>query len=137
MRGWIRMMTSAIRAHDGRHLITVGFLPFGGYARFAGDLDFLSVHVYPETGQVDAAVELLGQLQAGKPVLVEETFLLNIGAEGMRDFLDRSRGLAAGWIGFYWGDTPADLTPPATVSEALMKDWLDLFVELAPAGPDG
>jgi hypothetical protein len=133
MRSWIRMLTSAIRAHDGQHLITVGFLPFAGYARFARDLDFLSVHVYPETGEVDAALDLLAQLQEGKPLLVEETFLLKTGADGMRGFLVRSRGLAAGWLGFYWGDTPADLTPPGTVSDALMKDWLDLFVELAPS----
>jgi hypothetical protein len=107
-RSWIRRLTDAIRRHDRQHLVTVGFLPFADYARFADDLDFLSVHVYPEDGQVDAALDLLRRLRQAGPVLVEETFPLRIGADGMRDFLVRSRSLASGWLGFYWGDTPAD-----------------------------
>lgn len=132
MRSWIQTLTSAIREHDRRHMITVGFLPFASYAEFAADLDFVSVHIYPEEGQVDAALELVRRLQRGRPVVIEETFPLNIGAEGMRDFLVRSRELAAGWLGFYWGDAPPDLIPPETASEALMKAWLELFVELKP-----
>jgi hypothetical protein len=42
-----------------------------------------------------------------------------------------------GSLDWDWSEWPADLTPPETMSEALMKDWLDLFVELALAGPDG
>ena len=29
-RRWIQMLTASIRAYDGRHLIGIGLLPFGG-----------------------------------------------------------------------------------------------------------
>jgi hypothetical protein len=138
-RAWIQQMKTAIRAHDTTHMLTVGLLPFSNGAGFipseiAKDLDFISAHIYPEEGKIDASVELLRAFQHGKPVVVTETYPLSSGADGMRDFLRRSRtqGLASGWFGFYWGRTLPELTPPEDFAEAFMKIWLEIFVELDP-----
>ena len=138
-RSWIQLMTAAIRAHDPDPLFTVGLLPFPNGAGFepaevVKDLDFISVHVYPKEGQVDASLDLLRSFQKNKPVLVEETYILNIGQTGLADFLGRSRSLAlaSGWIGFYWGKTLQEITPPKDVFEALMKNWLEVFKAIDP-----
>lgn len=135
MRSWIRTLTSAIREHDETHAITVGFLPFATYAELASELDHVSVHVYPRAGEIDASLELLEDISVGRPVVVEETFLLESGADGLRDFLVRSRerDLAAGWLGFYWG-TPPDELDPRDIRDAIVGQWLELFQELDPDG---
>ena len=138
-RAWIGKMKAAIRTHDPDHLITLGTLPFTNGAGFAPNevlqsLDYLSVHVYPQEGKVDASLDLLRAFNVGKPVVVEETFVLTIGPDGFRDFIRRSRtlGLAQGWIGFYWGKTLQELTPPKDAADFLLKTWLELFQELHP-----
>jgi hypothetical protein len=134
MRAWIRTLTDAIRQHDDRHLITVGFLPLAGFAQLAPALDYLSVHVYPKEGEIDRSLDVVADFaEAGVPVVVEETFLLNIGAAGEEDFLLGSRASASGWIGFYWGATPEELASSPAIGDALMRAWLELFVKLGPA----
>lgn len=138
-RLWIQTMIAAIRPYDSDALITVGLLSFPNGAGFepseiVKDLDFLSVHVYPEEGKVAAALDLLGSFQRNKPVLVEETYVLNISALGLADFFRQSKSLslASGWIGFYWGRTLAQVTPPKDIFEALMKNWLEVFIAENP-----
>ncbi|GAA5505894.1 glycerophosphodiester phosphodiesterase family protein [Novipirellula caenicola] len=137
-RAWVGKLVSAIRQHDDRHLITVGLVPWSldrpgltsGFVpdKIAGDLDFIAVHLYPETGKVDEAIETLkGFAAVGMPVVIEEVFPLKCGAEELGDFVDRSKPYATGWIGFYWGKTPAQLRPATTLSEALTLAWLELF----------
>lgn len=144
-REWVEMLVGAIREVDARHLVTVGLVPWSldrpgltsGFVpdQVAGPLDFVAVHLYPERGKVDEELETLeGFAAAGKPVVIEETFLLKCGAEELREFLTeaRRRGLAQGVIGFYWGQTPEELEPAETISEALTASWLALFRELGP-----
>ncbi len=145
---WIGKLVSAIRKHDQRHLVTVGLVPWSlerpgltsGFVpeRIAGDLDFISVHVYPEAGKVDEAIETVkGFGAAGKPVLIEEMFPLKCGADELSRFIDRSRPHAAGWIGFYWGTTPeeyrsAKAKGAGTIGDALTLSWLELFEKKTP-----
>jgi glycerophosphoryl diester phosphodiesterase len=137
-REWIRKLVSAIRKHDRRHLITVGLVPWSldrpgmtsGFApeKIVDDLDFIAMHLYPEKGAVDQAIETLkGFAAAGKPVVIEETFTLKCGADELERFIDRSREHATGWIGFYWGKTPEEIRPAKTIPEALTLSWLELF----------
>ncbi|MCM2369775.1 cellulase family glycosylhydrolase [Aporhodopirellula aestuarii] len=137
-REWIRTLVTAIRRHDQRHLITVGLVPWSldrpgltsGFVpeKIAADLDFIAMHLYPEKGKVDEAIETVkGFAAVGKPVVIEETFVLKCGAEELEEFIDRSREHACGWIGFYWGSTPEELRPAKTVGEALTLSWLELF----------
>src|SRR5581483_7024051 len=81
-RAWTGRLVEAIRARDPDHLITVGMQSDERASRFpaaavAPLLDFLSVHVYPRTGHVRESLALVQKLASlGKPVLVEETYLL-------------------------------------------------------------
>lgn len=135
---WIRTLVSAIREVDKRHLITVGLVPWSldrpgmtsGFVpeQVAEDLDFIAMHIYPETGKVDAAIETVkGFAAAGKPVVIEETFVLKCGADELEEFIDRSGEFVTGWIGFYWGSTPEQIRPAKTIREAIMLSWLELF----------
>ena len=137
-RKWIRTLVTAIRKHDKRHLITVGLVPWSldrpgltsGFVpeKIAGDLDFIAMHIYPEKGRVDEAVETLkGFAAVGKPVIIEETFVLKCGADELEEFIDRSQQYATGWIGFYWGKTPDEIRPAKTIPEAFTLSWLELF----------
>jgi len=142
-RAWVRHLVAAIRRHDRRHMITVGLVPWSldrpglssGFVpeKIAGDLDFISVHVYPERGRVDEALETLRGFAVGKPVVVEETFPLKCGAPELEQFIDRSREVAAGWIGFYWGKTPEECRRAGTIRDAIVLAWLDLFQKKAKA----
>ncbi len=137
-RQWIVRLVRAIRKHDRRHLITVGMVPWSldrpgltsGFVpeKVAGELDFIAVHIYPEKGKTDDAIETLkGFAAVGKPVLIEETFPLKCPADELGTFIDASREHAAGWIGFYWGKTPEEYRPPKTIREAIVLSWLELF----------
>ncbi|MGP0069667.1 MAG: cellulase family glycosylhydrolase [Isosphaeraceae bacterium] len=136
-RQWIHALKEAIRKHDRHHLITVGLVPWSldrpglssGFVpeKVAEELDFLSVHIYPERGKVDKALETLAGFSVGKPVVIEETFPLSCSIEELRQFIEESRRVASGWIGFYWGQTPEELTPSRTISDAMTRGWLEFF----------
>lgn len=110
---WIDQMKAAIRKHDKQRLITVGLFPVSGSAdatgfapkRISSQVDFISVHLYPEAGRVRESLELLKQYQVGLPILIEETFPLNCGTDDYDQFLRGSRDIADGWLSFYWGDS--------------------------------
>lgn len=140
---WVETLVNAIRRHDRRCLITVGLVPWsldrpGLTSGFEPDkisehLDFIAVHLYPETGKVAEALETLdGFAAVGKPVVIEETFPLKCTAAELGQFIHDSRSRAAGWIGFYWGKTPGEIRPAKTVPEALTLGWLELFQRKTP-----
>lgn len=140
-RRWIQHLTAAIRKHDQRHLITVGLVDWSldlpgltsGFvpSKVGDDLDFLSVHLYPEKAKVDEALKTLAGFSVGKPVLVEETFPLKCSLQELEQFLDGSKTHVAGWIGFYWGQTPAELRRSKEFKDALMLQWLEYFEKKA------
>jgi hypothetical protein len=139
-RAWIHTLVTAIRKHDKRHLITVGLVPWSldrpgltsGFIpkEIAKELDFLAVHIYPETGKRDKALETLRGFDVGKPVVIEEMFPLKCSAAELETFIKESRKHAAGWIGFYWGKTPAELRKSGTIGDAITRSWLELFQRL-------
>jgi hypothetical protein len=136
-REWIAKLAAAIRRHDRDHMITVGLVDWSldrpglssGFVpdKVAGELDFVSVHLYPKSGKIDEAIDTLNGFQIGKPVLIEETFPLRCSRDEFGSFLDRSRGVAAGWIGFYWGRTPDELRKSNTIGDAMTLGWLEEF----------
>lgn len=139
---WVRQMTSAIRSVDRKRLITVGVIPwvfvFGGGKPFfyapetGGPLDFVSIHFYPEAGKTEKALEALGAYDIGKPLVIEEMFPLKCSREEMKQFVTRSRSVADGWFGFYWGKTIDEYRNGKTIADAITADWLQLFEELTP-----
>jgi hypothetical protein len=147
---WIRTLTAAIRKHDPDHPITVGLLPWvKGWGHLSGfipetvapELDFLAVHLYPETGQVPEALANLKRFAVkDKPVIIEETFPLSCPPADLRQFLLASRGTAHGWLGHYEGDTIPDLESRQRVGKldlpaSLMLEWLRLFRDLRLGDP--
>ena len=144
-RAWIRRLTQAIRRHDRRHLITVGLVPWSldrpglssGFVpeKIAGDLDFLSVHIYPDKGKLDEALKTLEGFAVGKPVLIEEIFPLRCSQAELEEFIRRSEPTAAGWVGFYWGKTREEYQRSQKLPDALMLAWLDYFAKRAQTLP--
>lgn len=142
-RQWIKQLVAAIRKQDKRHLITVGLVDWSldrpgltsGFVpdKIAADLDFISVHIYPEKGKVDKALKTLEGFVVGKPVVIEETFPLKCSVEDFGQFIERSKKHAAGWIGFYWGKPPDELRKSKTIPDALMLGWLEFFEQTSKA----
>ncbi|HET6383732.1 MAG TPA: cellulase family glycosylhydrolase [Armatimonadota bacterium] len=140
-QAWMRRMVSAIRKVDRRHLVTVGLIDWnsehpGALSGFvpevvAPELDFVSVHVYPEKGKVDEAVQAMRHIDVNRPILVEEMFPLHCSVQELEEFIDRTKGTVAGWIGFYWGKPPDQLRQSGTIGDAITLAWLELFEKKA------
>lgn len=141
-RAWVRTQTTALRKVDRKHLITVGLVDWSldrpglssGFIpkKIADDLDFLSVHMYPAGGEVDKALDTLAGFAVGKPVVIEETFPLKCSIKELGEFFDGSKKNAAGWVGFYWGQSPEELRGSKTLGDALTRQWLEFFVKRKP-----
>lgn len=142
-RQWIATLVAAIRAQDARHLITVGLVDWSlerpglqsGFVptKVAEKLDFICVHLYPKDGKLKEDIETLAGFAAtDKPLVIEETFPLGSSPENFAKFMEASKAHASGWIGFYWGQTLAELEKPKTTGEALTKAWLEYFTKNRP-----
>ncbi|HEV8541117.1 MAG TPA: cellulase family glycosylhydrolase [Verrucomicrobiae bacterium] len=143
---WIRRMKEAIRSQDRNALITVGLLPWSrewkylsGFVpeKIAPELDFLCLHIYPDSKKPGEALEALDKVAVGKPLVIEETFPLSCGSADLEAFLRASRRVATGWIGHYNGETIAELDAlehagQLTLSQGIYREWLRLFVRLTP-----
>jgi hypothetical protein len=140
-RQWCHKLVAAICKHDQRHLVTVGLVPWSldrpgltsGFVpkEIAPELDFIAVHLYPEKGKPAEAVETLKGFSVGKPVVVEEMFPLKCSADELGSFINQSRKVASGWIGFYWGKTPEQYRRSGTVHDLAALGWLELFEKKA------
>jgi hypothetical protein len=126
---WAGQLAGAIRAHDKRHLVTVGFLARGYLPdEVVSSLDFVSVHLYPETGKVDVTLKALaGFASLGKPVVIEETFPLKCSMAEFSKFIQDSKKHARGWIGFYWGQPPEELRLSNRIGDLMTLGWLEFF----------
>lgn len=141
-KAWVDHLVAAIRGHDRRHLITVGVIPWAHvfpnakplfYAPDVGrNLDFVSVHFYPESGQVDKALTALKVYDVCKPIVIEEMFPLKCSADELREFILASREVAEGWISFYWGKRIDEYTAKDGIGGAITKGWLSRFKEIGP-----
>ena len=142
-RQWTHTMVEAIRKQDHRHLITIGLImiEFGppenaagfGPSQVGSELDFTSVHLYPEAGKFGQWTDMLARItKTGKPVIIEEIFPLKCDTKTLGDFIEGTRGLASGWLGFYWGKTPGELSPSPKPADQLTLEWLKLFQRMNP-----
>ena len=143
---WIQAMTRAIRLRDKHTLITVGLLPWvKGWKWLSGfvprviapHLDFISVHIYPNSKDLSEAMIGLRKCAVGKPVVIEETFPLSCSPQQEQTFLLQSRAIACGWLGHYNGKTIAQYQALArqgrlSIAQALYLAWERMFVKLGP-----
>jgi hypothetical protein len=136
-KAWVAELTTAIRAIDRRHMITVGVIPWAYVFKGAkplfyspevgGPLDFASVHFYPKQNDVAAALTALRVYEIGKPLVVEEIFPLSCTTEEAAEFIEGSRTHADGWITFYWGETIEENRQGTELQHAIMANWLEYF----------
>lgn len=141
-RAWIRQMTAAIRRHDQRHLITVGMVwvsnanpeAWSGFPpkQIAPEVDFLAVHIYPDQGKVNVALDSLRRYRTGKPVVVEETFPMKCSPAEWREFLEKSRSLAQGWLAQYWSLSPQDIKTSDDIVLKMLRSQFEVFQSLNP-----
>lgn len=143
---WIQSLTAAIRQVDSKTPITVGLLPWvTGWKHLSGFvpveiapyLDFISVHIYPKTDHPEEARTALEVCEAGKPVVIEETFPLHCGVAQLESFLRSSREIACGWLWHYDGITPAEYNAleaeqKLTLPQGIWRNALQVFVRLGP-----
>ncbi|MBN2133896.1 MAG: cellulase family glycosylhydrolase [Sedimentisphaerales bacterium] len=139
---WVAKLVAAIRKHDDRHLVTVGVIPwahtFPGAkpifysARTKEDLDFVSVHFYPKKGEVDKALTALAVYDIGKPLVIEECAPLYCGTEEFDAFVDGSREMVDGYVGFYWGTTIDEYRQRNDIPAGIMAEWLEYFQAKGP-----
>ena len=132
---WLRAMTAAIRKHDQRHLITVGMLPTSGSGfvpkEVAHEVDFISVHIYPESAKIQESLDTVKEFSVGKPLVIEELFPMKCTVPELREFLKDAEKQSAGWMGFYWGKTVEECLKSDSIGDAIMLGWLELFREMA------
>lgn len=140
---WVDQMVAAIRTHDRRHLVTVGAIPWAltwptakplFYSReVSKNLDFVSLHFYPKSGEIEKALRALAVYNIGKPVVIEEMFPLNCSTAELDQFIDGSRTLASGWLGFYWGKTIEEYRADSrNLGDAMALGWLEYFLKKTP-----
>ena len=139
-KAWVDQMVVAIRKHDPEHMITVGAIPWAltwptakplFYSpEVSRNLDFVSVHFYPKNGEVEKALKALAVYDIGKPMVIEEMFPLSCSVAELNEFIEGSRKLATGWIGFYWGKTIDEYKKtPGDIGDSLTLGWLESLSE--------
>ncbi len=142
-RAWVDKLVAAIRKHDQGRLVTVGAIPWAMtwpnakplfYSpEVSKNLDFVSVHFYPKHDEVEKALKAVAVYDIGKPIVIEEMFPLSCSVAELDRFIDGSRPLASGWIGFYWGKTIAEYKrEQRSIEGSITLDWLEYFVRKTP-----
>lgn len=138
---WVSQLTQAIHEVDQKHLITVGVIPWshvfpGAKPIFYGPapakhLDFVSVHMYPKSGEVQKALDALTVYRIGKPLVVEEFFPLSCSIEDAEAFIRQAN--IDGVVSFYWGKTIAQYEKDSDIKGAIISKWLRKFEQGNPA----
>ena len=101
---------------------------------YSKNLDFVSLHFYPKTSEVDKALQALAVYQIGKPMVIEEMFPLSCSVDELDQFIEGSKKMATGWIGFYWGKTIAEYRQEKrTIAEDITLRWLEYFLNKTSA----
>ncbi len=140
-RAWVDTLVAAIRKHDPHTMVTVGVIPWAHVwpqakplfhgPEVGANLDFVSVHFYPKSKEVEKALAALAVYRVGKPLVVEEMFPLACNIEELDAFIEGSRDWTAGYFGFYWGRTIEEYGAlegkDRTIAAAIMQSWLEYF----------
>ena len=132
-KAWVDKLAAAIRKHDDRHMIPWAHVFPGAkplfYSKEMGEnLEFTSVHFYPKKGEVDKALTALAAYDVGKPLVIEEYSALYCGIDEFDVFVDGSRKMVDGYVGFYWGKTRDEyMQKKDDIATGIMAEWLEYF----------
>lgn len=139
-KDWVDMLVGAIRKEDKNNLITVGVIPWAltfpkakplFYSpEVSENLDFVSVHFYPQKGEIDKALTALKVYEIGKPLVIEEMFPLKCSLKEMDAFINQSATIVDGWLSFYWGKTVTEYREEkANLPSNIIASWLEYLQE--------
>lgn len=108
---WLKQVSRPVRERDPQRLVTVGLVDWslpkssiksGFFPKIiAPCIDFISVHLYPESGRLDLCLKTLDGFCVGKPVVIDETFHLKCSVEEHIAFLEQAARRSQGFSTFY------------------------------------
>lgn len=130
-QGWLSEMTQIIRSQDKETTITFGSLALGQYSLFAPDLDYLSPHIYPLSGEIQKAIDQVIANESSIPQVIEETYNLRCTTVELEAFIAGIDGHYDGLMGHYFGTPIADLDP-TNLTQAIQMNFLKFFVSNNP-----
>lgn len=131
IKNWTQELTQAIRSVDDRTLITIGFLNLGNIAQFGESLDFISMHIYPQSKNIDASVSFVENNLSNVPLVITETFNLSCSISELTEFLDNVDGKYKGLFGHYLG-APSKEISQDSIQELISRSFFQLFMERNP-----
>lgn len=133
-KAWTKYLAEAIRETGDPGLITVGLVDWSlkrpgltsGFEpeQIVEHIDFIAMHLYPQSDQLEKDAETLRGFRIGKPLIIEECFPLKCSIVELRNFLREQAHVHNGWISFYWGSTPDELREQKTLPAAITREWL-------------
>jgi len=132
IKDWIGQLSSAIRLEDSNTMITVGFLGLGSIAGYTQDLDYLSMHLYPKSGELQQSVDRVLNSQSDSPFVLEEISNLHCTVLELETFLSQINGKYDGLMGHYFGKTLEEMRTSVTIADALHKNFLEFFIANNP-----
>ncbi|GIW91291.1 MAG: hypothetical protein KatS3mg109_1723 [Pirellulaceae bacterium] len=134
---WANRLSTAIRQQDKRTLITVGVIPWSFvwkgakpvfYTEATRDsLDFVSIHVYPKSGNLANELEALKAYDVGKPLVIEEIFPLECSIQELDQFIDAARPQVSGWISHFFGYSIEEHRGGAEPAGPLVAEFLQFW----------
>ena len=131
LKNWIAKMTQSIRSKDNETLITVGLLTLGSFNQFASDMDYLSPHIYPVSGEIETSVNKVLDNQSDVPFVIEETYNLFCNIPELNNFLTEINGNYQGLMGHYLG-TPIEDLDENIIADAIQKNFLQFLKDNNP-----
>ncbi len=136
---WASQLRKAIREEDDHHFITIGLVDWSldrpgltsGFVpdQILSEVDFMSVHLYPEKGKIVENLKTLKQFSLDKPLLLEETFPLKCSMDDFSQFMTESNKITTGTLGFYWGQSIEELRQSKKLGDQFQLHWLEYFVK--------
>jgi hypothetical protein len=137
---WLQHVSRPIRELDPARLVTVGLVDWslptssiksGFFPKtIAPYVDFISVHLYAESGRIEQMLKTLDGFCVGKPVVIDETFHLKCSVEEQEQFLLQAARRAQGFSPFYTDFQPDFFSGRRNQA---MQETIRIFRNLSPA----
>jgi len=131
LKNWMSELSFSIRTNDNETLITTGLLALGSIKQFETDLDYLSPHIYPVSGEIQLSIDKVISSQSDVPLVIEETSNLYCNIQELKEFLNGIDGKYNGLMGHYHGK-PLDELDDSILNDAIQKNFLQFFIDNNP-----
>lgn len=134
VNAWSQQMINAIRTNDPVTPITIGFIGCGTAKPWSSNLDFISVHIYPEPDsapnsfcsmRLTDAINFVNINQDNKPFVISEIAPL-ASFEATEQFMQATCPMVNGWINHYGGITLEEFSD-TSILDAIHKYNLQTF----------